>query len=47
MDILFEIKNNVGIITFDQNDSKVNVLSSGMLRQFDDILNDIQKKYVP
>lgn len=42
MNIDYQVKNNIGIIAFDQKDSKVNVLNSEILKQFETILDEIR-----
>lgn len=44
MAIKYEEKDNVGFVTFDADDSKVNVLDSQTIKEFDSVLNDIKTK---
>ncbi len=44
MSITFRTDNNIGYITFDQPDSKVNVLTSDVLRKFESFLDDVKSK---
>jgi 3-hydroxyacyl-CoA dehydrogenase/enoyl-CoA hydratase/3-hydroxybutyryl-CoA epimerase len=44
MSITFQENGNIGFITFDQNDSKVNLLSADMLKRLDAVLDDVKKK---
>jgi len=42
MSLNFKIKNDIGFIEFDQNDSKVNLLTMAMVQRLDAILDDIK-----
>jgi len=44
MSIFYKEENNIGTITFDQPDSKVNVLNSATLLSFDKMLDDLKSK---
>ncbi len=44
MPVFFKEENNVGTITFDNPDAKVNVLTSDVLARFDALLNEIKSK---
>ncbi|MBN1870261.1 MAG: enoyl-CoA hydratase/isomerase family protein [Candidatus Omnitrophica bacterium] len=44
MSISLKVENDVGYIEFDQQDSKVNLLASDMLRRLDEILDGIQTR---
>ncbi len=43
MPLNFHIENNIGTIEFDQKDSKVNILTAEVLKEFDAVLDQIQK----
>lgn len=42
MGISYKVENKIGIIEFDQEDSKVNVLTSEILKQFDKVLDEVK-----
>src|SRR5271170_837842 len=44
MSIFYKEENNIGVITFDQPDSKVNVLNAVTLLALDKILDDLKGK---
>ena len=44
MSVFYKEENNIGTITFDQPDSKVNVLNSATLVALDKILDDLKGK---
>ena len=44
MSVFYKEENNIGTITFDQPDSKVNVLNSATLLTFDKILDELKGK---
>src|SRR3989338_1425736 len=41
MALTFDVKNNIGVLTFDQDDSKVNLLSAEIIQQLDGFLEKI------
>ncbi len=44
MSIQFKVENNIGFLTFDQPDSKVNVLNAETIKKLDTVLDEIKGK---
>src|SRR6185295_6521194 len=44
MAVFYKEENNLGLITFDNPDAKVNVLTGDVIRRFDAILDEIIRK---
>src|SRR3989344_493470 len=43
-DIRYEVRNGIAVVTFDNRESKVNILSAAVLKELDAVLERVQKE---